>query len=392
MRLAFFVDQIFWRDGDVLSTNEAYILFLAKFADHANQIILIGRLAPEPGRAPYVVDNTAISFCPLPYYPSLHQLWRAPPLIYRQIRRTVRRHAPSWDLILISGPNPIGQMIARQCIAAGVPVALVVRQNLVEQQKSIYPGIRGFAAVPIARALERDFKRLARGRTVFTVGMEMTLEYRSVSDRVHEHFACLIDDEQLKELSAVSLSPNPGRLLYVGRLSPEKGLVYLLKAIVMLKSRGVSCHLDIVGSGALENELKAMVGALGISEQVTFHGYIPFGPGLLELYRRSEAFVLPSLTEGFPQVIVEALSVGLPAVATAVGGIPAFLADGETAMLVAPEDVHGLAGAVEKVVRDGALRERLRRNGQALIRHNTLDVNCMRIMRILREEVLEHRH
>jgi glycosyltransferase involved in cell wall biosynthesis len=337
-----------------------------------------------------VLDHPAITLCPLPYYPNLYQLWRANPRIYAGIRETIRQHARRWDAILICGPHPIGHIIARQCVALGVPIALVARQNLVPQM-STHQGLKRRAAVTAARLLDWDFKRLARGRTVFTVGMELAEKYARVARRVHNHFPCLVDEMHFRILSAMPTDSDPARLLSVGRLSLEKGHEYLLEALVQLKARGIFCHLDIVGTGPQEHQLKAKTTELDLDAQVSFHGYIPYGPALFSLYREAGALVLSSLTEGFPQVVTESLSFGLPTVATAVGGIPSFLTDGKTALLVPSCDVPALAGAIERIVRDKDLRERLRCNGRALMGANTLEANRARLMGVLRDEVLvEH--
>jgi glycosyltransferase involved in cell wall biosynthesis len=390
MRLAFFVDQVFWRDGNVVSTDEAYINFPASFADSGDEIVFLGRESPKPGRAPYVLDHPAISLCSLPYYPNLYQLWRANPRIYTCVRETVRQHARGWDAILICGPHPIGQMIARQCVALGVAVALVVRQNLVPQM-SAHRGLKGRAAMTAARLLEWDFKRLARGRTVFTVGMELAEKYARVARSVHSHFPCLVDEVHYRMFSTMPAGSDPTRLLSVGRLSPEKGHEYLFEALVLLKARGILCHLDIVGTGGLEHHLRARAIELDLKPQVTFHGYIPYGSALFGLYQQAGALVLSSLTEGFPQVVTESLCVGLPTVATMVGGIPSFLTDGKTALLVPSRDVPALADAIERLVRDKDLRVRLRRNGRALMAKNTLEVHRARLIGALRDEILANR-
>jgi glycosyltransferase involved in cell wall biosynthesis len=128
---------------------------------------------------------------------------------------------------------------------------------------------------------------------------------------------------------------------------------------------------------------------LGLSDTVTFHGFVSYGPALFELYRQAGALVLPSFTEGFPQVINESLCIGLPTIATAVGGIPLFLTDEETAMLVPPGDVAALAGAIEQVVRRPELRERLRSNGRKLMVDNTLEANRERMIGVLHAEVFK---
>ncbi|HZH12377.1 MAG TPA: glycosyltransferase [Microvirga sp.] len=387
MKLAIFVDQVFWRDGGVLSTDESYIHFPASFAEPLGEIVFIGRVAPEPGRGPYILDRPGISLCPLPYYPNLYQLWRMHPKNYGLIREMIRDNARTWDAVLIAGPHPIGQwIVARECIKLGVPVGLIVKQNFIEQMGA-HRGLKRVAATIAARVLEWDFKRLAKGRIVFTVGMEMANEYGRYSDRVYNHFPCLVDNAQFRMFSAMSTGADPSRLLCVGRLAPEKGHRYLFEALAQLNTRGLRCNLDIVGSGPLEEECRSRVKSLGLESQVTFHGYVPYGPDLFNLYQRAGAMIVSSLTEGLPQVINESLCIGLPTIATSVGGIPSFLKDGETALLVPPADVNALAAAIERLVHDGRLRESLRRNGRALMENNTLEENRTRFLGGIRRDL-----
>lgn len=390
MRLAVFVDQVFWRDGSALSTDEAYVLFLASLAGSVDHITLIGREAPEPGRGPYVLDSAAFSLCPLPFYESLYRLWRADPRIYGRILRTVRAQAREWDAIMISGPHPIGQIIARECRAQGVPVLSIVRQNLREQM-AMHTGPLRFAATLAARVLEWDFQRIARGGTVFTVGAEMAGAYARVTDRVHNHLACLVDQEQFDAFSRMRVSRDTTRLICVGRLSREKGHAILFEALARLNAKGRRFRLDLAGTGPMEAELQTRARDLGIASEVTFNGYVAYGEPLFSLYEQAGALVVPSLTEGFPNVISEALSMGLPVVATRVGGIPSFLTDGESALLVPPRDPDALAGALARLAGDGALRDRLSRNGRALMRDNTLEANRTRLLEGLRDEIVRRR-
>ena len=388
MKLAVFVDQVYWFDGQVYSTDEAYALFPARFADVCEEVVFIGRLAPGPGRKPYALDHPAHRMCPLPYYESIYDLWKAGPSLRRDIRQVIRANAAGWDAAWICGPNPIGLEIAAQCIGQGCPVFLVVRQNLVQQMRFANRGFRRAVAVAMAGWLEQRFRQLARERTVFAVGQEMAGAYRAAGGRVHLHFPSLVTQRQMEALSALPAAPEPDRLLWVGRLASEKGCHYLLAALALLRSRGVHCSLDVVGSGPELERLQAQATQLGLGEQVAFHGYVPYGPELFALYRQASALIVPSLSEGLPQVILEALAAGVPVVASAVGGIPALLRDHETGLLVPPADVPALAEAIAQIVSSPELREQLRCHGRALLCNNTLEAQRDRMLEIIRQEVL----
>ncbi len=384
MRLAIYLDQVFCTDGETLSTDESYALFPASFAESGDSITFIGRRSPKPGPAPYVLQNCEL--LPLPCYDSIYSLWRRDPRVFVQISKLIHKHASDWDALIVSGPHPIGQLAARICISRNIPVFPLLRQSLVSMMRS-HHGLKRVIAVAAAQILEWDFKRLARGRTVFAVGKDLAAQYREHAKRVYSHFPCLVDEALFHALSVSRRDADARRLLCVGRLSPEKGYVFLFEALGALKQKGLVCHVDMLGDGPLREDLQGVVDALGLGSQVTFHGYVPYGPALFEWYKRSGALLLPSLTEGFPQVVNEALCSGLPVVASSVGGIPHFLTDDETALLVPPGDVAALAQAIERIVTDAPLRARLSMRGRALMAGNTLEANRALIKGVIRDEI-----
>ena len=98
--------------------------------------------------------------------------------------------------------------------------------------------------------------------------------------------------------------------------------------------------------------------------KVVFHGFIKDKAKLARLFRRADIFVLPSVNEGFPIVLMEAMSFGLPIVATTVAGIPELVKDGETGILVPPRDPQALADAIARSIESPDLREQYSRNAQ----------------------------
>jgi glycosyltransferase involved in cell wall biosynthesis len=135
----------------------------------------------------------------------------------------------------------------------------------------------------------------------------------------------------------------PARLLTVAAFAAKKGHADLLEALAELR-RGREVTVDLVGDGDLRGELQARARRLGIADAVRFHGELPKAE-VAEFMRRADLFVLPSLFENLPCVLIESLATGLPFVATAVGGVPE-LTDGPGALLTPPGDPHALATAI----------------------------------------------
>jgi glycosyltransferase involved in cell wall biosynthesis len=144
----------------------------------------------------------------------------------------------------------------------------------------------------------------------------------------------------------------PIRLLTVAALAAKKGHRNLLEALVSVR-RTHDVVLDLVGEGDERAKLQELTRALGLDGSVRFHGELAKGE-VAELMRQSDLFVLPSLYENLPVVLIEAMASGLPIVATSVGGVPELL-DERAGLLCPPGDPAALAGAI-LVVLEGRMR------------------------------------
>lgn len=168
---------------------------------------------------------------------------------------------------------------------------------------------------------------------------------------------------------ALALPPGPV-LLYVGRLTPIKGLDTLLEAMARLDGTLPRARLLIVGGEADEPldghaaELRRRLRALGLERRVTFVGAQP-QERLRDYYRAADVTVLPSYYESFGMVAMEAMACGSPVVASRVGGLQTTVRDGVTGVLVPDSDPGALAEALVRVADDRALRGRLAREGVA---------------------------
>ncbi len=151
----------------------------------------------------------------------------------------------------------------------------------------------------------------------------------------------------------------PGYLLFVGRLRIRKGVEVLLEALRELRGRVPGAVLKIAGDGEHRAALERKAAGLGLA--VTFLGTRD-GSRVRALLAGAAALVVPSIYEGMPLVVLEAMERGVPVVASAVSGIPEVVVDGETGWLVPPEDPEALAGALEEVLTDPP---EARRRGEA---------------------------
>jgi colanic acid/amylovoran biosynthesis glycosyltransferase len=150
---------------------------------------------------------------------------------------------------------------------------------------------------------------------------------------------------------ALSLPPH---LLCVGRLAPEKGQALLLEAIAALQKEGWPVRLQLVGDGPDRRWLEIRAAELGIASSVEFAGWVD-QTRLMEMYREADLFVLPSLAEGIPMVLMEAMAMQIPCVAPCITGIPELIEHGVDGMLFAVADVEGLAKAIRTLLESPAL-------------------------------------
>jgi glycosyltransferase involved in cell wall biosynthesis len=166
----------------------------------------------------------------------------------------------------------------------------------------------------------------------------------------------------------------------VGRLSPEKGLSTLIRAMAILIERRPDVSLAIIGSGPQSTDLRAMAGALGLERNITFLG----GRNVTELppfYRRAYALVLPSLSEPWGLVVNEAFQFGCPAVVSdACGCSPDLIVEGRTGFVFQAGQIASLAGALSQMLGAAGKRQDMGRECMRLIENYTPTAAAMQMM------------
>jgi hypothetical protein len=154
--------------------------------------------------------------------------------------------------------------------------------------------------------------------------------------------------------------------LTVAKLYPRKGIDILLESISKLGPKIHDVCFAIAGDGPEEHALQQRARELGIEQRVVFLGDIE-NKDIPALMKTCEFFVLPSRSEPFGIVFLEAMTFGKAIVATNVGGIPEFVVDGFNGLLVPSEDSDALAEKIELCIENQAVRERLGRNGRSVV-------------------------
>jgi glycosyltransferase involved in cell wall biosynthesis len=175
-----------------------------------------------------------------------------------------------------------------------------------------------------------------------------------------ENFAP-VDRSHAREELARKYKIDDPFLLYVGRIQARKNLIRLAEAVAVLKKRGAPHKLVIVGKQDFQAEhLVAKIDELGLKNDVIFTGYVPT-EDLPKFYSAAEAFIFPSIFEGFGLPVIEAMACGA-AVVTSYGSSLEEVA-GDAALLADPHSTESLTAAIDRVLRDEAFRDELRRRG-----------------------------
>jgi glycosyltransferase involved in cell wall biosynthesis len=189
----------------------------------------------------------------------------------------------------------------------------------------------------------------------------LTLIYNGIDEKTFTR-RCPASESPLRRQMGVP----PGRLLIgaVGRLSAEKAFNNLIRATHHLLGEGHDLELWIVGDGDARADLQRLIDQLGLGERVKLLG---FRADMIDLYHAFDLFVLSSLREGLPNVVLEAMAMRVPVVSTRVAGVPRLIEDGMNGLLCPVADVDALAAAMRHAVRDASLRDRLAQVARELI-------------------------
>ncbi|MCA9397276.1 glycosyltransferase family 4 protein [candidate division WWE3 bacterium] len=328
--------------------------------DESEDFMSIERLDPL-----FMLSNTPI-----------HPQW------YWDIRRTVSTYQP--DIICVHTPVPF---LADMAVIAAGDIPILFKYHHVGSmikgewktdwllslyEKFVLPSlIKQCAALITSSAFTKRtyFHDYVNKTTVITPGIAID-RFRS--------------DSLTKENQLLFISGN------LDQTERYKGLRYLLESLVEVQKEISDVTLTVVGDGRDRPYYEAMVSTLGISDTVRFVGKL-YGESLVKEFHASRVFVVPSVIDSTPNVILEAMAAGLPVIASDTGGIPDLVDDGKTGLLVPPEDVDALVTALITVLKDKVSAESMGQKGFEKVSANyTWEMKAKETVSLLEQVLSDH--
>lgn len=350
MKLVLIFDHRFFRarDGQIYAENVYnYQFFADRYLHVFDEVSILSRLADRGDvETPPVrgTEGPGVKLVPLPN-------WQGVAGFFRHRFRILRDAASAIDhdtAVLMIVPGGLASMLFAPLSRCGCPIALEV---VSDPWQSFQPG----AYDHVLRSLVRHWtaaqlrQQCANACAVsYVTNSFLQLHYPCPS------FSSAISDVVLPELAFAASArefafAKAPRVVCVGLMNHFKGHAALLEAVAQAKNMSPAISLVLVGDGPLRHQLEQQAEHLGIRTQVRFAGRLPAGDAIRAALDAADLFVLPSLTEGMPRALLEAMARGLPCIASAVGGIPEVLA---SEALVSPGDATGLANKLSAVLRD----------------------------------------
>jgi glycosyltransferase involved in cell wall biosynthesis len=370
MRLGIYHEPVH-TDGQTFDTYGAYARYVLEFAKHFDHVTVF---APVTSKTTYFsgcpLERQNLTVVPLPYFETHAQAYRHAVTI----ARIFRTNAGALDVINCRGTAPLAYLLWWFTRRRKVPFIYHFAADPFEvlDRSPVYRGIYGRFA-RFAYGIEFSVQKyIMRRNYSFTSGNAIYERFRQITPNIEP----LVTSSLLNEdyyLRKDCCTADELRLLYVGRLKAGKGLEYLIQAVNILRSSGSNPKLDIVGEGDQIASLSQLARELKVSDGVHFHGFVVMGPALNQYYNSADVFIYPSLSEGSPKSVLEALGHSLPVIATPVGNVPEMLDNGQRGILVPLRDPQAIAQAVIRLVEDSAHRRVCIQEGYAFAKEHSVE-------------------
>jgi glycosyltransferase involved in cell wall biosynthesis len=356
MKLLVCIEEHYVCDGTHIYSTEgtaAYKFFRRAYLEVFDKVIVLARLRRDEqfyGHPEAIVDGPNVEFFSLPEFRGPFQYL---PVRNRVVAR-IREAIPTADAYLLRGPGTIGGPLATQLERCARPYAA---QVLGDPWLVYGPGrVGGVLRAFYRQVITHRVKRICWNATAVSYVTRSSLQRRypaspdafvtSWSD-VQIEGAIATDEDLERRIGLISeLANRPAVLGFIGSLEvPYKGADVLLRAVAACRAQGLKVMAHLVGTGKLLGKYQRLAEKLGVAHQVRFLGRLGAGGPIFQFLDSVDLFVMPSLVEGLPRAMIEAMARGCPCIGSNVGGIPELL---RPADLVEPGDPLALANEIKR--------------------------------------------
>jgi len=377
-KLAVFSYAVAVRKGGKYLTNDRFGLLVDGLAAELPKIIFVCALAGDDPRFQqgdtalydYAVTSANVEFattCSTARLAPLRKILQT--MQHIGVYRNVVRHC---DYAYIFMPGVSGFMAAVLCLLYRKPYFLYFGSDWYETAafRADWSGT-GRVLFCLYRSFIGLAERISVGNARFALvtGKSYLPRLRHYNKQVSETVPMVTIRRSDVRVKESFFSDGKVRLLFVGPVTERKGVIYLVRALALLREHGVDpaqVSLQLVGS--LDDKYYASIeetaAKLGVTNLVQYEGYITDKERMLEHYRQADIFVLPSLGEGFPRVLYEAFSQGVPVVVSKIATVSETLGDAECVSYAEPGSPDSIAAAIARVVLDADFRNAITAGGQ----------------------------
>lgn len=354
MKLAVVSHKVCWENGGEFYTDGGFPRQMKAISELFDETVLVvpcRKLTEETGLSKLSGKNSKVAPLSVPGGANLTRkllfpLWLAQNgwRIFREISRADAVHAPI--------PGDVGTI--------GMIFALIL-------QKPLFVRYCGNWLAQKTRA-EKIWRRLMEkfggGKNVMMATGGGDFAPSAENPAIEWIFSTSLTDREIKSnVSRRFPAGGKWRLITACRLEPNKGVETVIESFPLILREFPQATLEIIGGGALLESLKTRAEKLGLAEKITFHGKVKHEK-VGELLKRAHVFCYPTISEGFPKAVLEALAAGLPVITTKVSVLPKLIENG-SGILLDCSDAKNLAEAIKTLGSDAAIYEEMSRRAMA---------------------------
>ncbi|WP_270641868.1 glycosyltransferase family 4 protein [Paraclostridium sordellii] len=383
--LTIYYSMTFYKQGDNYYCNGAFGRYLDELSKYIEKINVCVPVSKQTSlkNLDYKITSQNIYIQEMPDYRNvIGSIKKSIPSIV-----ALKSFSKHWkETVYIRWPSPYSYIVFLICRFKKIKtvVHIVGDSKSVVENGNKYKGLFKYLAIMYAKFQDTLLRKIMKKSINISNGVGMRRIYSDINVPVNEIRTSTIMKQDIKEKKITLKEKNSVNLLYVGYLRQEKGLNYLLEALKLLeRNTEKDIVLNIVGDGEEYESLNQLVKELGIEEKVNFKGYVPLGEALFQIYRENDIFVLPSLSEGTPRVLIEAMANGLAVIATDVGGIPYSITNNYNGILINKGNSNEIANSIEKVFTNLDFTYNIVANGYEFAQLNTLESHSKEIISII---------